>query len=236
MRNRLARQLVRFYPRAWRARYEDELVAMLDARENVGWDDVFDLSLGATREWARWLLAWPTHEPAGDLKALGRETRAEMLLLVVGALAINFVGRGIASEITRFIKPDFPGLAALLWIQAAAALRVSLTKLWWRTERDDAIRVRELAIWSVAIGASAVLAHLDPGLAALPRTTWPWWERFATTPVFGIWIPLYFLTQGTPMARARFRRMRELEEIRLRDSVPPNPLGIKPQGGRAVSP
>ena len=35
MSKRIARRLVRLYPRAWRARYEDEFVALLDARGDL---------------------------------------------------------------------------------------------------------------------------------------------------------------------------------------------------------
>src|SRR5262249_14591540 len=52
MSKRIARQLVRLYPSAWRARYEDEFVALLESRD-LGWRDVLDVSRGATREWLR---------------------------------------------------------------------------------------------------------------------------------------------------------------------------------------
>jgi len=52
MSTRFARQLVRLYPRAWRARYEEEFVALLEARE-LGLRDVLDVGRGASREWLR---------------------------------------------------------------------------------------------------------------------------------------------------------------------------------------
>jgi hypothetical protein len=44
-----ARFLVRLYPRAWRERYGEELLLMLDDR--VGLGDVVDVIFGATNEW-----------------------------------------------------------------------------------------------------------------------------------------------------------------------------------------
>jgi hypothetical protein len=52
MRDRIARSLVRLYPHAWRVRYEDEFVAMLDAR-GLRWRDLADIAICAGREWMR---------------------------------------------------------------------------------------------------------------------------------------------------------------------------------------
>src|SRR5262249_35566364 len=52
MSGRIARQLVRLYPRAWRARYEAEFIALLDARD-LDWRDAADIALGLPRDWLR---------------------------------------------------------------------------------------------------------------------------------------------------------------------------------------
>jgi hypothetical protein len=52
MSSRLARRLVRLYPRAWRARYEDEFVALVETRDS-GWLDSLDIIRGAAHEWLR---------------------------------------------------------------------------------------------------------------------------------------------------------------------------------------
>ena len=57
--SRLARGLVRLYPSAWRARDEDEFLALLDAREPLTWRDAIDIVGAAGREWGRWLVRWP---------------------------------------------------------------------------------------------------------------------------------------------------------------------------------
>ncbi len=56
MLDRVARRLVRLYPRGWRARYEDEFVAMLDGRE-LRWRDLADIAICASREWMRLTIA-----------------------------------------------------------------------------------------------------------------------------------------------------------------------------------
>ena len=52
MSSRLVRRLVRLYPRAWRERYEEEFVALLDARD-LGWRELIDIGRCAAREWMR---------------------------------------------------------------------------------------------------------------------------------------------------------------------------------------
>jgi hypothetical protein len=49
---RFAKRLIRLYPRAWRDRYEEEFVALLEeSPTSVG--DVFDVARGATDAWLR---------------------------------------------------------------------------------------------------------------------------------------------------------------------------------------
>jgi hypothetical protein len=50
--SRLVRWLVRLYPRAWRGRYEEEFVAMLE-QGRLSVRDLFDVALGAADAWLR---------------------------------------------------------------------------------------------------------------------------------------------------------------------------------------
>jgi hypothetical protein len=50
--NWLAKRVVRLYPRTWRARYEEELLALLE-QGHVRWRDALDLARGATWEWVQ---------------------------------------------------------------------------------------------------------------------------------------------------------------------------------------
>jgi len=49
---RLVGRLVRLYPRAWRERYEEEFVAMLE-QGPVSVRDLYDVALGAVDAWLR---------------------------------------------------------------------------------------------------------------------------------------------------------------------------------------
>jgi hypothetical protein len=65
MSKRLARQLVRLYPRVWRARYEEELVALVDSSP-VTAGVVIDLMAGAGREWVRAAIGRVDAPPVSD--------------------------------------------------------------------------------------------------------------------------------------------------------------------------
>ena len=52
MRESLARRIVRSHPRAWRVRYEQEMLALLEASP-VHWRTVVDLARGCASEWVR---------------------------------------------------------------------------------------------------------------------------------------------------------------------------------------
>jgi len=52
VRSRMARWLVRLYPHAWRVRYEEEFLAMLEQRSASVWD-LLDVALGVLDAWLR---------------------------------------------------------------------------------------------------------------------------------------------------------------------------------------
>ena len=52
MKGEVARRLVRLYPQAWRERYGEEFVAILEQRPASG-SDLFDVALGAVDAWLR---------------------------------------------------------------------------------------------------------------------------------------------------------------------------------------
>src|SRR6476660_1097695 len=89
----VARRLVRFYPRKWRTRYEQEFLALLDAHEPLTWRDGMDILGAAGREWGRFLVGLPTREPASDLKGLRRQWWIDFLLVGISAELIDLAAR-----------------------------------------------------------------------------------------------------------------------------------------------
>lgn len=88
--------LVRLYPRAWRERYEDEFVALLDARGDLTWSNTVDILAAAGREWGRAIARRPTREPADDLQTLRRQTWIDLVVIAITAGLINVLARSAA--------------------------------------------------------------------------------------------------------------------------------------------
>lgn len=60
--DRLARALLRLYPRAWRERYGDEFLGLID-ETGLTWRSAVNVVAGAAAQRARALVAWRTREP-----------------------------------------------------------------------------------------------------------------------------------------------------------------------------
>jgi len=218
----VARRLVRFYPRKWRTRYEEEFVALLDARGDLTWSDAVDILGAACREWVRTIARWPTREPADDLRALRRQIWIELVVITLTAGLINVLARSTAGLFHQWTASSGP--IALLFAQGAVALRCAFT---YRRSTGRVLRVgpRELAVWLVLVLGAAVLAYIDPLRSSLVLNSW--WLHVSLRPEFGVYLSVSFLMQSTPAAAARAQRQRELIERRRRASVPPNPLGLR---------
>ncbi len=92
---RLALALLRLYPRAWRARYGDELLGLIDDA-GLSWRIVADVAAGAVVERVRALVAWrnPPLDPVVQARVLasgpGRESALDAIAF--GALILTTVG------------------------------------------------------------------------------------------------------------------------------------------------
>lgn len=85
------RTLLRLYPRAWRERYGDEVLALIE-QSGGGWRCTANLIIGAAREWARTAIA-----PAA-IGAMGRlalvcawELLLASLVAPIAAVAMSFI-------------------------------------------------------------------------------------------------------------------------------------------------
>jgi hypothetical protein len=218
----VTRRLARLYPRAWRARYEEEFVALLDARGDLTWSDTIDILGAAGREWGRTIARWPTREPADDLRTLRRQSWIDLVVITIAAGLIDIVARSAAGLFHEWTASGGP--FALLFVQAAVAVRCAFT---YRRSTGRVLRVgpRELAMWLALVLGAAIIAHIDPQRSSLVLNSW--WLHVSSRPGFGVYLSVSFLMQSTPAAAARAQRLRELLERRRRASVPPNPLGLR---------
>jgi hypothetical protein len=127
MSKRFARRLVRLYPLAWRARYEEEFVALLDARV-LGWLDLVDVGRGAAREWLRLTRTGRALEIAFEVW-----TAAVVWSLIIASIGSLIVGVGqflmgfestlvlpfLSVELARSFIVEMPAAIALAAVLAA---------------------------------------------------------------------------------------------------------------------
>jgi hypothetical protein len=134
MSPRLVRRLVRLYPRAWRARYEEEFVALLDARD-LGWRELIDIGRCAGREWLR--LTWIGRALAFTLEAYMTAVAYSLAVASVGSL-ITGVGRflmGLEPTVTLpFLSLELVK-SFVLEMPAAIALAAAIVTPWFCVTR-----------------------------------------------------------------------------------------------------
>jgi hypothetical protein len=171
---RLARFLVRHYPRAWRERYEDELLALLE-EDPAGVLSVLDLVRGLVRQRLIEAFRWRPGEQA----RLGMAGLGEMLALLGLGVLLSLIAMPAASwAAARGLHADpnwmavvvvFPLAAPLRWIFAMMARRGSE---WRWTLVGDA----ELALWCAGFFAWCVacfLPHVTTTGLVVPAMTQP---------------------------------------------------------------
>ena len=138
-------RLLRLYPRSWRERYEDEMLALLDAA-SIGWRGQVDLVRGAL-----------------DARVHAASRLTGVAALVAGALW-TVVGAGVLAQP---VPPDWPGhLVETLALGIAAVLAGALALIGCWARRSDRAGRRGAVIAVAAVGAQLVWAvALLAGLA-----------------------------------------------------------------------
>jgi hypothetical protein len=155
---RVARRLLRWYPKPWRARYGIEMRELVDEMP-VRWRQVADLAIGAGREWASpRAFGWPARSAAGRIQA-ARIFKFTFWALVIEAIAHS--ARGFFPAGTGAIEPTLEPVATT--IMMAATLRLVLGWLrWWIRRTAWLLSATEIAIWYVAMLVWLTASHLRP--------------------------------------------------------------------------
>jgi hypothetical protein len=169
MTGRIARSLVRMYPPEWRARYEGEVLALLEEIPPTT-RDLFDLARGVVREWTRKPVL--RRMSTSELSEINRRHGQRMKTLFVLGFAIASVGWLVASwlydEGYRLASsPSFKTtfIAALV----LRGLPLFILSFWQRYPRPLAVTRVEFAAWIPAIFGYHVLNRLEP--LSLPSTS-----------------------------------------------------------------
>jgi hypothetical protein len=177
-----ARLLVRLYPRKWRERYGEELLALVDDQP-VTVRDTADLVANCLREWERTL-------------QLGR-----VLGPMAAGAAANAVGWFLRDTLGRlpFVDAAFPGVMGT-WIAIWVLICARLAPAYWRWlsaplhRQPPPLPTLSLTEARCVLALAAIVGVVVPWNMNIPRE---WWS-FASNPSFSmlmvtssiIWPPL----------------------------------------------
>jgi hypothetical protein len=174
----LACLLLRLYPRAWRARYGDELLALIEDQPwSIG--AALDLFLGAVEERVRQLTGWRPQE----ITRLALSGLADVLVLEAVALVLALIAVIAAPHLSPILVTAMsrPGLAFFFaWMPLLVAIRWMLPGFMARVglaASSTVVRPPELVGWfAIAfIGDfvwAIVISHTHP-VGALGAY---WWQ------------------------------------------------------------
>ena len=218
-KNRLAAFIVRRYPRAWRERYEQEMLAVLD-EASIDWHLLFDLARTCISEHANRPVG-----PFGELRMLQLRWIGRFIAAYVLAICLAFLGWSLAGwSYAHGYVVDLDGgvsfgIQMLLLMRSFAAAAALTGRRWLALSRT------EFLAWLVVAAGSAA-AHRLSFLAVADLS---WNQGRYTGPsltdlVFMLSMPLMFLVTGTTTAMDRWKRMRSL---RTRPNVPTKILGLE---------
>lgn len=233
----LARRLVRLYPRPWRERYGDEMLALI---EDSGIDlrTALNMIIGAARE--RWSVSLT--DSAGNSLTRGIGVLA---LIVLGGLALAGLATGCAALLARIDNPPrvayeaghtvvwppaLPGAWALLGPATAIALIARVMIATYTAAGRWRLGLLECCLWIAAAFSGSAMwqwqsrtANLGTGI---PLRSWTYCWTFAAPQMVNA---LLFVLGGSRRYGRWQARQRELiaaAAARRRASIPRNILGL----------
>jgi hypothetical protein len=238
-RFRLARALVRLYPRRWRERYEAEMLALID---DTGLDArrAADLLYGAGREWASVASAWPTErlgwqDAVASFLFLGATaftiasagTGVALLLCKIPTPPVTWIENGYRMQLPPRLPSSLGGLGPL--VQFLAPIRFFLAGVL-RPNRGPKVGRREFCVWLAVlfVGSacwqwSRMVNNLGTGVP--PTPLWEIWIE-AVIPVYTSIQMLVMSTRFISDRIERQRAVREAAKAARVASVPRRPLGL----------
>lgn len=204
--HRLTRAVLRLYPRAWRHRYEDEVLALLD-QDPPGYRAVVDLTRGLFRERLAAAVRWRP----GEAVRLGTAGIVDMFaLLGLGVCLALMAVPAAARSAALGLQAGGHSMTVLLAFALAAPLRSALALMarHGKNWRWTLIGGAELALWCVGFFVWCVASFLPHA------TTTGLVSPVADQPLFFVALrgtQLQLLSMGT---RRQFRRAERLQALR----------------------
>jgi len=221
---RVARRLVRLYPRAWRGRYGDEMLALMED-DAVGIGTILDLLIALTMEWTHALTGWRP----GERTRLALGGLADMAALYVAGALLALAAVPVARWV-HAVEPGF-SISALGWpfaVYILAPIRTCFTMMTYGAGGASSARWAigrvELSLWLVAAFLSSFALALFHLTGSGNTHDEAWW----VIAVRGSSVQL--LALGTKRQIRRAHRTRELLEAAklARRAAPHNILGLGP--------
>jgi hypothetical protein len=160
----IARLIVRCYPRSWRERYADEVLAMLEA-SRPPLSDLADLGADCLGEWVRAGGSSLRHPvPAGAIDLI-----VTALISVACAFVVRATGRALASQLAAPLAPETASDAAqlvvfsclgaiLVWgLVLNLRIHVQAAQIGIPWPRFHFLTGRAVLLFALAVGAVGVL-------------------------------------------------------------------------------
>ena len=206
---RVARRLLGWYPKPWRARYSVEMRELVDEMP-VRWRQVADLAIGAAREWASpRAFGWPARSAAGRIQA-ARIFKFTFWALVIEAIAHS--SRGLFAADVKALESSLEPIATA--IMMAAVLRLVLAWCrWWIQRKAWLLSAPEIAIWYVLMLVWLTASHLRPI---------PAWVDSPNLHVFMYHLQVYIFINLLYGNSSRTRRLRKIHFAHLKRSHQPS--------------
>lgn len=208
----LAIRVLHWYPRPWRARYLQEMQALIEDMP-VGWPQVANLAATAAREWlSPRALGWPSRSAAGRVQV------ARWLTFAAFAYALDGIARIMAWKLLAAGVTIPDGLnddlalfmfVPLVRVFAAGACRLKAmqrTRFAGVIKRHDWLRYVndwEVVVWLILWLPSLVVRHAMP-IPSYYNSTMIFLKPFMD--VYQVWVWPYLLLMNSSRT-ARLRRV-----------------------------
>jgi hypothetical protein len=189
--HRLAHRIVRLYPAAWRERYQDEMLALIDQTE-CSWRMTLDLASGAVVEWVH-AVANPSGQGAQLRWALALRSTLRFTLSTALAIAVMVISRALASAWDWEGMPaswrsasDYVAAGCFLTagIRALVVMLRARRATKSRSVSHPVVSLAELSGWWALIMVAATIQR-GVGPASIYPLEISWFSEFTRWWIFG---------------------------------------------------
>jgi hypothetical protein len=190
--HRFARRIVGLYPAAWRERYQDEILALIDQTER-SWRMTLDLAAGAVREWAHFI-ANPPGQGAQLRRALTLRSTLRLMLSIALPIAVMAISRAVAKSwdwegMPGSWRSAFDYVSGGCFVTAAIRAVVVMLRARRAVEPGSVpgsiVSLFELSSWWLLIVVAATIQRGLGAASTYPLESISWFAEFTRWWIFG---------------------------------------------------